>query len=189
MAYVETEPNEAGQPEMIVTRLGLSDFPFIRYKMKDIADVELVTDANGQQRYVITKIEGKDSNFILSDRGERFYPSYFNRLVNRLNEQVGDSIREIKVIERAQRELEIQLIVDKDSRREEIVDTTQRWLEETMSRQMQYHIRFVDFIDHDYRRKYRVIERIGDIEFAGGIVGDQNKDRTVREIESQAGTQ
>ena len=40
---------------------------------------------------------------------------------------------------------------------------------------MDYQIRFVDFIDHDYRRKYRVIERIGDIEFAGGMVGDQRK--------------
>jgi len=35
-----------------------------------------------------------------------------------------------------------------------------------MSNSMEYVIKFVDFIDHDYRRKYRVIERIGDIEFA-----------------------
>ena len=41
VAYVETETNESDQPEMIITRLKLSDFPFIRYRMKDIADVEL----------------------------------------------------------------------------------------------------------------------------------------------------
>jgi hypothetical protein len=51
-----------------------------------------------------------------------------------------------------------------------------------MSSDMQYTIRFVEFIDHDYRRKYRVIERIGDIEFAGGMVGDQRKLETVTEI-------
>ena len=33
-------PMKPGQPEMIITRLKLTDFPFIRYKMKDIADVE-----------------------------------------------------------------------------------------------------------------------------------------------------
>ncbi|MEM9941462.1 MAG: AMP-binding protein, partial [Planctomycetota bacterium] len=38
VAYVETADNDAGQPEMIITRLKLKDFPFIRYKMKDIAD-------------------------------------------------------------------------------------------------------------------------------------------------------
>jgi hypothetical protein len=51
---------------------------------------------------------------------------------------------------------------------------------------MNYEIHFVDFIDHDYRRKYRVIERIGDVEFAGGMVGDKRKSSTVREIESAA---
>ena len=44
-----------------------------------------------------------------------------------------------------------------------------------MGSEMEYQIRFVDFIDHDYRRKYRVIERIGDVEYAGGIVGNQEK--------------
>ena len=54
---------------------------------------------------------------------------------------------------------------------------------------MRYEIRFVDFIDHDYRRKYRVIERIGDIEFAGGMVGDQRKRDAVSEIVSEAARQ
>ena len=46
---------------------------------------------------------------------------------------------------------------------------------EEMGSGMEFLVQFVDFIDHDYRRKYRVIERIGDIEYAGGIVGDANK--------------
>ena len=108
VAYVETEANEAGQPEMVVTRLHLADFPFIRYRMRDIAFVEQRRDTAGCERNIITKIEGKDSNFILSDRGQRYYPSFFNSMVNQLNEQCGDSIVEIKVYERDQRELEIQ---------------------------------------------------------------------------------
>jgi len=187
VAYVETEPNEAGQPEMVITRLKLTDFPFIRYKMKDIADVEFRTDSDGKEKYVITKIEGKDSNFIMSDRGERFYPSFFNSLVNELNSRVGDAVIEIKVYERGGRELEIQYILNDESVEkaiEEAVTTeTLNLLRERMSDQMDYQIRFVDFIDHDYRRKYRVIERIGDIEFAGGMVGDRRKTEFVSEIE------
>ena len=185
VAYVETEPNDAGQPEMVITRLKLTDFPFIRYKMKDIADVEFRRDSSGKEKFVITKIEGKDSNFILSDRGERFYPSFFNALVNELNESVDDSIVEIKVYERGQRGLEIQYIL-RDPRYQQTVEReTIRLLTAYMSDQMEYQIRFVDFIDHDYRRKYRVIERIGDIEFAGGMVGDQRKDSAISEIVSK----
>ena len=55
-------------------------------------------------------------------------------------------------------------------------------LRESISAEMEYQVRFVDFIDHDYRRKYRVIERIGDVEFAGGMVGDARKTGAVEEI-------
>jgi phenylacetate-CoA ligase len=186
VAYVETEPNENGQPEMVITRLHLDDFPFIRYRMKDIANVDFKRRADGTERFVITKIEGKDSNFIMSSSGERFYPSFFNAFVNELNEQVEHSILEIKVYERDQQELEIQFIVRDPQFQAAIEQQTQRLLSEYMSDQMEYRVKFVDFIDHDYRRKYRVIERIGDIEFAGGIVGDLRKTETVRDIEGQA---
>jgi phenylacetate-coenzyme A ligase PaaK-like adenylate-forming protein len=186
VAYVETEPNDAGQPEMIITRLKLTDFPFIRYKMKDIADVEFCRYADGSEKYVITKIEGKDSNFIMSDRGERFYPSFFNSFVNELNALVDDSIIEIKVYERGRQELEIQYILADSSYEEQVKSETRRMLAEKMSQEMAYQIRFVDFVDHDYRRKYRVIERIGDIEFAGGMVGDESKETAIHEIVADA---
>ena len=50
---------------------------------------------------------------------------------------------------------------------------------------MDYTFRFVDFIDHDYRRKYRVIQRIGDVEFAGGMVGDERKNATIEKVEAE----
>ena len=186
VAYVETEPNEAGQPEMIITRLKLNDFPFIRYKMKDIADVEFRVDQSGREKFVITKIEGKDSNFIMSDKHERFYPSFFNQFVNKLNAQVDDAIIEIKVYERGQTDLEIQFILKTPEQREAVEQLTRESLRNKMSENMNYEIKFVEFIDHDYRRKYRVIERIGDIEFAGGMVGDQRKSDAVEEIVSSS---
>lgn len=184
-AYVETEPNDAGQPEMVVTSLATKDFPFIRYKMKDIAEVRFEKDENGHERFLIKKIEGKDSNFIMSDRGQRFYPSFFNRFVNELNQQVDDSIIEIKVYERDQTELEVQFIIRDKHQQEQIEDLALKQLRRELSDQMDYTIRFVDFIDHDYRRKYRVIQRIGDVEFAGGMVGDDRKASTIREVEAE----
>lgn len=186
VAYVETAPNDAGQPEMIITRLKLKDFPFIRYRMKDIADIELKKEADGTERYLITKIEGKDSNYIMSDQGERFYPSFFNAFVNELNEHVNDSILEIKVYERGQTEIEIQYILRDESLAEQVETLTLKMLNDYLSEGMDYKVRFVDFIDHDYRRKYRVIERIGDIEFAGGMVGDEKKSATIQEIEAKS---
>ena len=185
-AYVETEPNAAGQPEMVITRLDIFDFPFIRYRMRDIADVELVRDENGKERYLITKIEGKDSNFIMSDRGERFSPSFWNGFVNRLNASFENAIIEIKVYERRQQELEIQFIVADSDLCLRIEKAALAMLAEQMSTKMTYTITFVDFIDHDYRRKYRVIERVGDVEFAGGMVGDEEKSETVQQIEANA---
>lgn len=182
VAYVETVPNEAGQPELVITRLGLSDFPFIRYKMKDIAQVEFRRDSRGREKWIISQIEGKDSNFILSDSGQRFYPSFFNRLVNDLNQLVEHSIVEIKVVERGQRVLQVQFIL-RDGRFESRVSVEAlKLLQGRLSDQMEYEIRFVDFIDHDYRRKYRVIERIGDLEFAGGMVGDDRKTSAISEV-------
>lgn len=185
VAYLETELNEAGQPEMVVTRLDLADFPFIRYRMRDVAHVDRRRNPDGTEVNILTRIEGKDSNYILSDRGQRFYPSYFNELVNRLNRECADAVVEIKVFERAQRELEVQFIVRDTHSCPKIESLTRTLLASELSDQMEIQVRFVDFIDHDYRRKYRVIERIGDIEFAGGIVGDEQKTSTVREIESK----
>ncbi len=175
VAYVETAPNEQGKPEMICTRLDLADFPFIRYKMRDVANIEFIRSPDGTERYVITRIEGKDTNFILSDSGEKFYPSFFNQFVNDLNQQFEDHIVEIKVYERGQRELEVQFIVKTNEHNDSIRVTTEQMLKERISPNMSFDVNFVDFIDHDYRRKYRVIERIGDVEYAGGIVGNQTK--------------
>ncbi|MEC9092843.1 MAG: hypothetical protein VX438_09080, partial [Planctomycetota bacterium] len=175
VAYVETAPNENGKPEMIITRLQLEDFPFIRYKMKDIADIEFRRGQNGQEKFVISNIEGKDSNFILSHSGHRFYPSFFNRFVNELNESCDDSIVEIKVYERDQTALEVQFILKEGACQDAIREAAQKLLTDKMGDAMQYNIKFVDFIEHDYRRKYRVIERIDDVEYAGGIVGNVEK--------------
>jgi phenylacetate-CoA ligase len=189
VAYVETHPNEASRNEMIVTRLGLTDFPFVRYRMRDVADVEFCTDPQGRQRFVITRIEGKDTNHILTAAGLRLYPSFFNQLVNQLNRNCGNEIVEIKVFERGQRELEIHFITRGKTHQASIRRQCESLLADVAGDGMHMDIRFVEFIDHDYRRKYRVIERAGDVEFAGGIVGDESKRETMLEIEAHSAGQ
>jgi phenylacetate-coenzyme A ligase PaaK-like adenylate-forming protein len=186
VAYVETRRNAAGQNEMIVTRLHLADFPFIRYAMKDIADVAWVRDERGRELCLLTKIEGKDSNFILAPDGRRLYPSFFNRFVNELNAQHRGGVIEINVQERDMRRLDVKLIVKNPALGAEITAAARRQLEIHFGGAMEYNVQCVDFIDHDYRRKYRVIQRFGEIEFAGGIVGDARKAKTIRDVEAES---
>jgi phenylacetate-CoA ligase len=185
VAYVETRPNDAGQHEMIVTRLHLTDFPFIRYAMKDIADVAWVKDSHGRQKCLLTKIEGKDSNFIIAADGRRLYPSFFNRFVNELNARHNDGVIEINVKERDAQHLSVQLIVRDPALGATIGAAAEQELIRHFGQTMSYDVRCVDFIDHDYRRKYRVIQRSGDIEFAGGMVGDPRKAQAIRQVEAE----
>jgi phenylacetate-coenzyme A ligase PaaK-like adenylate-forming protein len=185
VAYVETRKTAAGQNEMIVTRLHLADFPFIRYAMKDIAEVAWVQDGRGGEQCLLTQIEGKESNFILAPDGRRLYPSFFNRFVNELNARHGGDVIEIQVQERDMRHLDVQLIVKDPAQGLGIAAAARQELVRHFGDAMQYDVRCVDFIDHDYRRKYRVIQRAGEIEFAGGIVGDARKTKTIRDVEAE----
>jgi len=185
VAYVETRTNAAGQNEMVVTRLHLTDFPFIRYAMKDIADVAWVRDERGREQCLLTKIEGKDTNFILAPDERRLYPSFFNQFVNELNARHGKGVVEIKVVERDRRHLDVRLIVKDPAQGPEIVTAARQQLVKHFGAAMQYDVRCVDFLDHDYRRKYRVIQRAGEIEFAGGMVGEARKAKAIREVEAE----
>ncbi len=174
VAYIENRDTDGGKPEMIITRLDLDDFPFIRYQMRDIADVDFRAGAD-QEEFLVSNIEGKDTNYLLSHDSERLHPSFFNQFVNHLNQQFENEILEIKVHERGQKLLEVLFITETPQRQVEIKDAAHEFLQEKIGPEMEYDIAFVDFIEHDYRRKYRVIERLGDIEYAGGIVGNQVK--------------
>ena len=175
VAYFEnSEVEGADTPEMLITRLDLDVFPFIRYQMKDLAFIDF-RRSDGVEEFLMRGIEGKDTNYILSHTSQRLYPSFFNNFVNVLNAQFKDDIIEVKVYERGQKELEVLFITRGEDQRDDIEGAAQSFLQDNIGGDMRYEIRFVDYIDHDYRRKYRVIERLNDEEFAGGIVGNDEK--------------
>jgi hypothetical protein len=105
--------------------------------------------------------------------------------VNELNARLQNGIVEIQVHERDMRHLEVQLIVKDPAQGPAIAAAARRELVRLFGEAMQYDVKCVDYIDHDYRRKYRVIQRAGDVEFAGGMVGDPRKATTIREVEAK----
>jgi phenylacetate-coenzyme A ligase PaaK-like adenylate-forming protein len=173
LAYVETRP-QAGGSELIVTRLDLVDFPFIRYQMRDLARLQHSYDPRVCPRLV--DMEGKDSNFVHGPAGQRLYPSFFNRLANAINQRFAEPpVVEIKVVENAHARWEIRLMTEAGADRPAIERAVAEHLRVELGEGVDASVRFVETFNHDYRLKYRVIERRGDTEYAGGIVGDEVK--------------
>jgi phenylacetate-CoA ligase len=171
LAYIENHPTEDGQYELVITRLKQTNFPFIRYKMGDVGYVQRANDT-----WQLTNIEGKDSNFLQASDGRRYRPSFFNQMVNALNASCSDCIVEIKVLENRKGNLVVYFVLSQNDQAEPVGEAARVYLSEHMGGSFTYDIQFVDAIAHDYRRKFRVIERAADeVEYAGGIVGNAEK--------------
>lgn len=150
IAYVETIPFD-DKKEIIVTIYDHHYFPFVKYKMGDLVEF----DGN-----YIFDINGKSSNRIKLKNGY-LYPRDLNKFINDLNINISD----------------IKLILNKDNVLLKLVGTLSE--EELKNVENLFYSRFgleckatcVDIIDHDYRKKYRVIEDYrDDIEYAGGVI-------------------
>lgn len=172
--YIETIVNEFWKNELIVTIFDLNIFPFVKYQMKDIADIEF-EKTKDLEIIKIKKIEWKKENHILNDKWDMFFPSFFNEMTNCLNKEFNNHIVEIKAIEKNKTELEIKFICIDSSKNNEIEQKTLHYLKLNLSQNMSFFVNFVENMNHDYRLKYRVIERIWDIEYAWWIVWDQEK--------------
>ncbi len=171
LAYIENHPTDDGQYELVITRLKQTNFPFIRYKMGDVGVVRRSNDT-----WQLTNIEGKDSNFLQSPDGKRFRPSFFNQMVNAINRSCDDCIVEIKVLEKRRGQLVVYFVLSQRTEEERVERAAREYLSKEMGQSFTYDIQFVDAISHDYRRKFRVIERASDeVEYAGGIVGNAEK--------------
>jgi hypothetical protein len=97
-------------------------------------------------------------------------------MVNALNASCSDCIVEIKVLENKKGNLVIYFVLSQSDQAELVRQAAKVYLLENMGEGFTYDIQFVDSIAHDYRRKFRVIERAADeVEYAGGIVGNAEK--------------
>ena len=149
--------------ELVVTTLDLMHFPFIRYRIGDIAKV-----TRTQSGQFFQSIDGKAENCLIGKDSRRLYPSALNQIVNELNECFNDIIVEIKV-QKSVEDIEV-LLITKDS--EEPEGLAQELVKKIQAivGQLECRVSYVSTMKHDYRRKYRVIENRGEVEYVGGVL-------------------
>jgi phenylacetate-coenzyme A ligase PaaK-like adenylate-forming protein len=166
-AHIEESP----QDSILVTSLRQKAFPMIRYQMEDKGQVQ--SDETGRQ--FLLNLEGKNTDFLVGADGHKYYASFFNHMVNKLNEEFGYPIIHFMLRHDAQT-LQINFVL-----RDENVPL-QRKIEKAcvplLSRTFpQFHkieIHFPDHFAHDYTRKFKIIgEGDGLAEVVGGYFKKQ----------------
>jgi len=165
LALVETVPAADGRDELVVTMLDLLSFPFIRYRIGDVATVAW----NAAVQF-LTPMEGKAENCLRGDPGARLYPSDFNGLVDDLNESFGSPIVEAKMRRQLDGSVTVRYITRGDEPVPALERATLERLQVLVGSDLRGRVEFVRSMDHDYRRKYRVIEPDGAVEYVGGVL-------------------
>lgn len=164
IAYVETVAHNSGQEELVVTMLGLKEYPFIRYRIGDIAQVTTI-----KEKQFLTAIEGKSENCLRRKDNAFLYPSALNQLVNELNQQFNGTIVEVKLIKRGENDIELKFITFDDEPDDTLAEVAKDKLQKLVGT-VDCSVKFVLSMEHDYRRKYRVIEEEGAEEYVGGVL-------------------
>ena len=159
LAYAENVASE-----LVVTTLDLHHFPFIRYRIGDIAKV-LRTNTH----QLFQSIDGKSENCLIGQDNQRLYPTALNDIVNELNERFNDIIVEVKVRKSKEGLVEIWLITRRNDRPEALASEMVKKMKRMVG-PLDYRVSYLSSMEHDYRRKYRVIENIGEVEYVGGVL-------------------
>ena len=158
LAYAENIGNE-----LVVTTLDLLHFPFIRYRIGDIAKV---TRTQGEQFF--QSIDGKAENCLIGKDSRRLHPTSLNQIVNELNECFNEIIVEIKV-QKSNGLVEVLLITKGGEKPEALASDLVKKIQAIVGH-LDCRVSYVSTMKHDYRRKYRVIENRSDVEYVGGVL-------------------
>lgn len=170
LAYVEALEVESGKKELIVTMLNFDKYPIVRYRTGDIAEIQHQASRDGWDGTWIVNLEGKDTNYVVTANGKKLYPSFFNTLINHVNQQCHDEIIEIKVLQDDKKFMRIYFITKSGLTDELIRKETLEYLRWKLGQNTNFIVEFVDSFDHDYRYKYRAVEHPGIHEYAGGVL-------------------
>ncbi len=162
-ARLEEGPDES----LLITSLRQKGFPMIRYQMEDKAIVQ--TDEDGQQ-YLI-QLEGKNTDYLIGADGQRYYTSFFNHMVNMMNEEFGGAI--IHFMLRYNEPSMHMNFVLRDPQNKTAARAIENACLSTMMRTFpqftDVQVHFPDHFDHDYTRKFKIIgEGDGLAEVVGG---------------------
>jgi phenylacetate-CoA ligase len=149
------KPGEIG--EVVVTDLDNFAFPFIRYKIGDIAIQSNKTCSCGRGFSLLEKVEGRSFDLIIGTNGNRVPGTYFTLLTrNRLK-----NIIQFQIIQKEISTILLNIIVNKGfgKKEEKIIDDL---FKEKLGQDTQIQIEIVDSIPTTKSGKFRwVISEIG----------------------------
>ncbi|MFW8590368.1 phenylacetate--CoA ligase family protein [Glaciecola sp. 2405UD65-10] len=117
--------SEGESGEVVVTHLQSFGFPFIRYKMGDVASISHEKCACGRNLPVIKHLEGRLNDFLIGADNRKVHPNVANYII-RLNA----NITQYKVVQSANKQVEVfvvaKLKLDEAAKRKIISDFTDR---------------------------------------------------------------
>lgn len=161
-AHVE----ETGDDSLLITSLRQKTFPMIRYKMEDKASV--VTASTGKQ--LLVNLEGKNTDYLIGADGEKYYASFFNRMVNAINYEIGGNIIHFMMRHEGDTaQLNFVLKSQNDAHKTKIENEAISIVSKTFPQFKNISVNFPAHFDHDYTRKFKIIgEGDGLAEVVGG---------------------
>lgn len=150
-AHIEEGPDDT----ILITALQQQGFPMIRYQMEDKALVQ--SDEHGQQ--FLLQLEGKNTDYLIGADKQRYYTSFFNHMVNMLNEEFGGPIIHF-MLRHKEPALQMNFVLRDPSNK-----TVQRAIEgaclpvmlRTFPQFTDIRIHFPKHFEHDYTRKFKII--------------------------------
>lgn len=162
-AHVE----ETEDDSLLITSLRQKTFPMIRYKMEDKASV--ITTSNSRQ--LLVNLEGKNTDYLIGADGEKYYASFFNRMVNAINSEIDKNIIHFMMRhEGGTAQLNFVLKSDDAAHKAKIESEAISIVGKTFPQFKNITVTFPAHFDHDYTRKFKIIgEGDGLAEVVGGF--------------------
>lgn len=163
-AFIEQGANNS----ILVTTYGQKAFPLIRYQIQDMGQV--ITNEDGSQS--ICNLEGKNEDYLVGADGYMYFASFFNAMVNDINQTLGASVIHFMVRHvhnEHESVMQANFVMRDDEKRNEVHNMAYNILSRTFANYGHIDVRFHNHFEHDYTRKFKIIgEGDGLAEVVGG---------------------
>lgn len=147
-AYIEQGPDNT----MLVTTLHQKTFPLIRYQIEDMGSVTV--DETGQQ--YIVNLEGKNTDYLIGGDGYHYYASFFNAVINEMNKAFDNSIIHF-MLRHDQGSMQLNFVLQDTTKQKQIEKAALDTIHAIFPNYTKIQVRFCDYFDHDYTRKFKII--------------------------------
>lgn len=147
---------EAG--EIVVTDLVNYSMPLIRYKLRDYGEFSEKECACGLSLPCLERVFGREYDYLLNSRGDRFHGEFFLYMVENLAKS-GQTFRGVQFLQYPDLSIVVRL-VGKSLDRDFLEDYFQQALNEKMKDVIDVSVERVSEIEREHSGKLRVVKRI-----------------------------